>query len=223
MVGATGAVDAGSAAKFGGKRDHGLAPRGPHIAFGRSQRFVQRAKQLRQPALRDAFVEMGIPAVEGECADPRPIGLRQELRSGPCRLHRRIERKEVIKIKRRQLAIQRQRIVAAQREPIWPAPGRSRSASSAPRGSAAIAAIVSPTGPKPNLWRPSAAAVFRNSARSLHSWNRLEHVSRPARHQQTFILAKVVVWKGKKWRQNITIRSSMTVAGERLAALKAQP
>ena len=43
---------------------------------------------------------------------------------------------------------------------IWPAPGRSRSASSAPRGSAAIAAIVSPTGPKPNLWRPSAAAVF---------------------------------------------------------------
>ena len=76
MIGTLGAVDASRTAEFGRERDNGLPPGRAHIGLDRGERFVQRAEQLRQAALRNAFVEMGVPAVERERADARPIGLR---------------------------------------------------------------------------------------------------------------------------------------------------
>ena len=76
MVGTIGAVDTRRAAKLGRQRDHRFAPSHAHVGFNLGERLVQRPEQLRQPALRDAFIEMGVPAIERERADARAIRLR---------------------------------------------------------------------------------------------------------------------------------------------------
>ena len=50
------------------------------MVFTARERIVERAEQLRQPAIGDAFVDMRIPAVERERADARTVGLRQKFR-----------------------------------------------------------------------------------------------------------------------------------------------
>ena len=54
--------------------------------------------------------------------DDRLVGLEQPMQVG----HRRIERKEIVELERRRLAVERQRIVAAQRDPIRVADRRNR-------------------------------------------------------------------------------------------------
>jgi hypothetical protein len=69
-----------------------------------------------------------------------------------------------------------------------PAPGRSRSESNAPRGSAAIAVIESRAGPKPNLCRASAAASFPRVFNGNSSGR-----SRPHKSLDQFIVAKLTL------------------------------
>ena len=82
MVGAFGAVDARGAAKLGHNRHHSLTPRRAHVGLDSRERAIKRAKELRQAPLGDAFVVMGVPTVEGERADARPVGLRQKFCRG---------------------------------------------------------------------------------------------------------------------------------------------
>ncbi len=78
VVGAVGAVDVGGTAEFGGQHHHSIAPGRTHVCLDRSKGVIERAKQLRQAPLRNAFVEMRIPAIERQRADTRPVGLRQK-------------------------------------------------------------------------------------------------------------------------------------------------
>ena len=61
-------------------RDHGLAPGLAHLGLDRGDGAVERAEQVGEPAVGGAFVDVGVPAVEGERADARAVRPRQELR-----------------------------------------------------------------------------------------------------------------------------------------------
>src|ERR1700722_8429835 len=69
-----------------------------------------------------------------------------------------------------------------------PAPGRSRSESKAPRGSAAVAVIESREAPKPNLCRASAAASFPREFNGNSSGR-----GRPHKSVDQFIVAKLAL------------------------------
>ena len=86
VVGAFGAVDARGAAELGDQRHYRLMPCRPHIGFDRGKCAVERAEQLREAAVGNALVGVRIPAVERQCADPRPVGLPQKFRRGACGL-----------------------------------------------------------------------------------------------------------------------------------------
>src|SRR5262249_59007972 len=75
-----GAVDAGGAAEFGDDGDDGLAPGILHLGLDRGNGAVERAEQGCEPAAHYAFGGVGIPAIEGERADARPIRAREKLR-----------------------------------------------------------------------------------------------------------------------------------------------
>ena len=52
------------------------------MVFDGAESRVERAEQLRQASFGDAFVVMGVPAVERERADARAVGLRQKFCGG---------------------------------------------------------------------------------------------------------------------------------------------
>ena len=82
VVGAVGAVDAGGAAELGHHGDDGLAPGVLHLRLDRRDGAVERTQQHGEAAVGSAFGGVGVPAVEGERADARTIGARQEPRRG---------------------------------------------------------------------------------------------------------------------------------------------
>jgi hypothetical protein len=55
--------------------------RSAHIGLDRSESAIECAEQLRQPAVDQTLVDVGVPAVERERADTRTVRVRQE----PCR------------------------------------------------------------------------------------------------------------------------------------------
>jgi len=80
MVGAVIAVDAGGAAKLGDKDDDRFAPGVTHIGLDLGDSAIERPQQIGQPALDYALVDMSVPAVQGERADPWTVGARQKFR-----------------------------------------------------------------------------------------------------------------------------------------------
>lgn len=79
---ALGAVDAGGAAELGDQHHDRFAPGRAHAFLDRSERTVEGAEQRRQASSDRTLVDVGVPAVEGERADPRPVGAGEELRGG---------------------------------------------------------------------------------------------------------------------------------------------
>src|SRR5262249_60954091 len=58
-------------------------PPPPHAGLARRNGAVERAEQVAEPAAERALVYVGVPAVEGERAEPRPVRPRQEFPGGP--------------------------------------------------------------------------------------------------------------------------------------------
>src|ERR1700724_3991453 len=86
VVGAVSAVEARGAAEFGYEHDHRLMPGVAHLALDRGNRAIERTEQVGKPALDDALVDVGVPAVKGERADPRTLRLREEFGRGAGRV-----------------------------------------------------------------------------------------------------------------------------------------
>ena len=57
-----------------------------HVRLDRRERAVERAEQRREPAAVGALVDVRVPAVEGERADARAVGAREEFRRGAGRV-----------------------------------------------------------------------------------------------------------------------------------------
>ena len=82
MVGAVIAVEPSGAAEFGDQHDYRLTPGLAHIRLDRGNCAVERSEQIGKPALDYALVDVGVPAVEGERADPRTLRLGEEFGRG---------------------------------------------------------------------------------------------------------------------------------------------
>src|SRR6185312_4738663 len=86
VIGAVVAVDARRAAELGDDRHDSLAPRRAHVLLDRRDGAVERAEQRCKAAALRTFVDMRVPAIEGQRADARPVGTREELRRRARRL-----------------------------------------------------------------------------------------------------------------------------------------
>jgi len=79
MVRAAVAIDVCGAAELGDGDDNRVLPRIAEIGCDRRQRVVERCQQIGEPALKRTFIDMRIPAIEGERPDAWPIGLGEKL------------------------------------------------------------------------------------------------------------------------------------------------
>jgi hypothetical protein len=86
VVGTIVAVDAGGAPEFRDQGQHGLAPGLAHVGLDRRDGAVERAQKVGEAAVHGAFVDVSVPAAEGERADARAFGRGKEFRGRPGRL-----------------------------------------------------------------------------------------------------------------------------------------
>ena len=80
MVGSVGAVDARGASELGDDGDHCLAPGVAHVGLDGRQRAVERPQEIGELTGRRTLVDVGVPAVDPNRADPRAVGARQIFR-----------------------------------------------------------------------------------------------------------------------------------------------
>ena len=73
MIGSHGTVDAGRAAEFGDRHDRGVLPTLAQALLEFVECAVEAAEQIGQSSGRAAFVDVRIPAIEGERGDARPV------------------------------------------------------------------------------------------------------------------------------------------------------
>ena len=62
------------------QRDDGVGPRLAHVGFDRGDRAVEGAEQIGKPALHSPFIDVRVPAIEGQCTDARAVRPGEELR-----------------------------------------------------------------------------------------------------------------------------------------------